>query len=136
MAASQTHAIDVVANGARMKAKTKPKRRRGRPAYKPTDEQRKQVGAMVAYGIKQAVIADVMGIDETTLRKYYAPEIATAREKANAAVAQSLYNEATKGSGSSKVTAAIFWLKTQAGWKETTRIETVKPHEDALDELE
>ena len=33
-------------------------------------------------------------------------------------MAQSLYKKAL-GDGTSAVTAAIFWLKTQAGWKET-----------------
>ena len=38
--------------------------------------------------------------------------------KANTKVAESLYRKAL-GDGSQSVTAAIFWLKTRAGWKET-----------------
>jgi hypothetical protein len=39
--------------------------------------------------------------------------------KANACVAESLYRKAV-GEGREAVTAAIFWLKTRAGWKETS----------------
>ncbi len=39
--------------------------------------------------------------------------------KANAKVAENLYRKAT-GEGRESVTAAIFWLKTRAGWKETS----------------
>ena len=38
--------------------------------------------------------------------------------KANARVAESLYRKAI-GEGRESVTAAIFWLKTRARWKET-----------------
>ena len=38
--------------------------------------------------------------------------------KANAKVAENLYRKAT-GEGREAVIAAIFWLKTRAGWRET-----------------
>ena len=39
--------------------------------------------------------------------------------KANAKVAENLFRKAT-GEGREAVTAAIFWLKARAGWKETS----------------
>jgi len=87
--------------------------------HKPTDEQRKTVKAMTAYGIKQDKIAAVVGISDVTLRLYYAHELDTAEAEANAQVAQSLFTMATKGKN---VAAAIFWLKTRAGYREVTHL--------------
>jgi hypothetical protein len=49
----------------------------------------------------------------------YRPELDRAETEANAKVAESLFRKAT-GEGSQAVTAAIFWLKTRARWKEPT----------------
>lgn len=94
----------------------------GQPPHKPTDQTRAQVAAMVAYGITAVEIGKVIGISDTTLRKYYREEIDTGTAVANAKVAESLYKKAL-GDGPSAVTAAIFWMKTRAGWKETLRNE-------------
>jgi hypothetical protein len=99
-----------------------------RKPFVPTAEQRQNVEAMTGFGIAQADIARVIKnpangkpIDEKTLRKHFADEIATGLTKATAALAQSLFAEATKGEDSrSRVTAAMFWLGRRAGWKETT----------------
>lgn len=73
---------------------------------------------MASYGIPQADIADVLGIDPKTLRKHYERELAIAATKANALVAQSLFAKATsKEITGPSVTAAIFWLKARAGWR-------------------
>jgi hypothetical protein len=49
--------------------------------------------------------------------------------KANAKVAENLFRKAT-GEGRESVTAAIFWLKTRARWKETSAIEHGGPEGD------
>jgi hypothetical protein len=85
------------------------------PKHKPSDEQRRTVRAMSAYGITQADIANIIKIDLKTLRLHYRVELDTATAEANSAVAQSLYNMAVRGDN---VTAAIFWLKTRARWSE------------------
>lgn len=90
----------------------------GRPAHEPTAETRKQVEAMAGYGIRADDIARSVGISQETLRKHYRDELDLGTVKANTAVAQSLYKKAL-GDGTSAVTAAIFWMKTRAGWKET-----------------
>lgn len=77
---------------------------------------------MSAYGIPQPDIARVIGIDPKTLRKYYDEELATATAKANAKVAESLYKKAL-GDGPGAVTSAIFWMKTRAGWRETSVVD-------------
>ena len=89
-----------------------------RPSHLPDAGHRRQVEAMAAYGVPEIDIARVIGIDPKTLRKHYREELDTGQIKANSKVAESLYRKAT-GDGSQSVTAAIFWLKTRARWKET-----------------
>ena len=91
---------------------------RGRPAFQPTQEQRKQVKAMSAFGVPQSDIGAVLGIDAKTLRKHFWVELQTGAIEANAKVAQSLFQRATTEKGSAGVQAAIFWLRTRAGWRE------------------
>jgi hypothetical protein len=89
----------------------------GRPPFKPTDEERKQVGQMVAVGIPQEQIAMVIrdGIDADTLAKHFKKEIRESKILANAKVGGTLFNKIMNGD----TAAAIFWAKTQMGWKET-----------------
>ena len=71
-----------------------------------------------ATAFPRPTIARVVGIDAKTLRKHYREELDTGQIKATAKVAESLFRKAT-GDGSQSVTAAIFWLKTRGGWRET-----------------
>jgi hypothetical protein len=91
----------------------------GRRAHVPDPSLRRQVEALAGYGVPEAEIAGVVGIDAKTLRKHYREELDHGHTKANARVAENLYRKAT-GEGREAVTAAIFWLKTRAGWKETS----------------
>jgi hypothetical protein len=77
---------------------------------------------MAAFGIPEQNIARVVGIDAKTLRKHYRDELDTGQTKATAKVAESLFRKATS-EGPQSVTAAIFWLKTRGGWKETSTVE-------------
>jgi hypothetical protein len=95
----------------------------GRRSHKPDPTSRRQVEAMTAYGVPEADIARVIGIDPKTLRKHYRQELDVGATKANSRIAESLYRKAL-GDGPQSVTAAIFWLKTRAGWKETVVQET------------
>jgi len=90
----------------------------GRRAHRPDPVSRRQVEAMAAYGVPEADIATVIGIDPKTLRRHYRQELDTGHIKANSKIAESLYRKAL-GDGPQSVTAAIFWLKTRAHWKET-----------------
>ena len=91
----------------------------GRPRHQPDDAQRRQVETLAGYGIPEAKIASLIGIDAKTLRKHYRNELDYGHTKANARVAENLYRKAT-GEGREAVTAAIFWLKTRARWTETS----------------
>jgi hypothetical protein len=91
----------------------------GRRPHIPEPAARRQVEAMAAYGVPEADIARVIGIDAKTLRKHYRDELDTGSIKANSKIAESLFRKAM-GDGSQSVTACIFWLKTRAHWKETT----------------
>ena len=73
---------------------------------------------MAAYGIPEADIARVIGIDPKTLRRHYRDELDTGHVKANSKMAENLYRKAM-GDGPQAVTATIFWLKTRAQWRET-----------------
>ena len=91
----------------------------GRRAHKADPASRRQVEAMAAYGVPETDVARVIGIDPKTLRKHYRIELDIGAIKANSRIAESLYRKAL-GDGSQSVTAAIFWLKTRARWKETS----------------
>lgn len=103
------------------------KRKAGRPTHRPDDAKRTQVETMAGLGITEEDISRVIGICPKTLRRHYRAELDSAHVKANAAVAQSLYKKAL-GDGSQSVTAAIFWLKTRACWKETNVNEVTGPN--------
>jgi hypothetical protein len=93
-----------------------------RRPHEPDAGQRRQVEAMAAYGIPEADIARVVGVDPKTLRKHYRDELDLGAVKANAQVAGFLFNSARNGN----VTAQIFWLKTRARWKEAPSEHHVK----------
>ena len=99
----------------------------GRRAHKPDAFHRRQVEAMAGYGVPEEGIARVLAIDPKTLRRHYREELDTGHFKATAKVAESLFRKAT-GDGAQSVTAAIFWLKTRGGWRETPQA-----HEIAVD---
>ena len=100
------------------------KNKGGRPPMCLTDEQVSQTEALGAVlSIEQ--IADYFGIGKTT---FYAimerqPEVSERYKKGKAkaigAVAQGLLQQARNGN----TTAAMFYLKTQAGWRETQNID-------------
>ncbi len=94
----------------------------GRKTFKPTQEQRELVEKLSSFGIRiDEIPVFVFGatgkpISEPTLKKYFKKEIEHGRLKANFKVANALYKNATDGGN---VTAQIWWLKTQGGWRET-----------------
>ena len=85
-----------------------------RIAHKPTDDTRKSVKAMAAYGIPHEDIAVAIDITAKTLRKHYRPELTVGHISANAQVVGSLFKQAIGGN----VTAAIFWTKARMGWSD------------------
>lgn len=98
----------------------------GRRPHEPTQMSRRNVEALAGYGVPEVDIAGVIGIDPKTLRKHYPQELRYGHVKANAKVAENLFRKAT-GEGREAVIAAIFWMKTRAGWKETSVTELAGP---------
>jgi predicted transcriptional regulator len=88
----------------------------------PTIESRAQVKALSSFGIRITDIAQYIGINQRTLTKHYAEELASGRVQANAKVAQSLFRNAVE---ENNVAAQIFWLKSRAGWSEKVRVQDV-----------
>ena len=91
----------------------------GRPGHKPDPMLRRQVEAMAGYGVTEAQIAGLIGVDAKTLRKHYRDELDHGHVKANVKVAENLFRKAT-GEGREAVTAAIFWMKARAQWREVS----------------
>ena len=85
----------------------------------PTKVTRKLVSDFARVQTKQDVIAEIIGIDAKTLRKHYREELDFAAAKAIQQIGGALFNKAMSGDTG----AMIFWLKTQACWKETSKIE-------------
>ena len=96
----------------------------GRKPKELTEEQTVQVEALAAY-LSQDQIADYFGISDRTFREMMGrdPSISSAykrgKAKAIGSVAQGLLQKARAGDTAS----AIFYLKTQAGWRETQQID-------------
>ena len=98
----------------------------GKPLHKPTSKTRNQVSLHARVGTTHKTIGELIGIDPKTLRKHYRKELDFAKVEAVATVGGALFNKATEGD----TTAMIFWMKTQAGWrevKEETEDKDVKP---------
>ena len=97
--------------------------------HEPTEETRAQVFALSSFGVKQDDIADFLGMSDDTLRKHYSEELRKAKVERNAEVAAFLFrsaNGSTSADGASYsdcLRAAMFWMKTQAGWRETAQVD-------------
>jgi hypothetical protein len=118
----------------------------GRKPFVPSDDHRRVVRAVSGYGMTEEQICKIIinpqtdkPIDLKTLRKHFRSELDTGSIIANSKVAETLYKMATQGNN---VTAAIFWLKTRARWKETDRLEVtgqnggpIQQHKVSTDEF-
>jgi len=93
-----------------------------RPRFVPTEERRKIVKSMSAYGVRQEEIATSLGLRSTkTLRKYFREDLDRGAIEAKAQVLQTLYKMATSGKCPA---ATIFWVKSRLGWREIQVVET------------
>lgn len=79
-----------------------------------------QVEAASGYGLTHERIAALIGIDPKTLRKHFRTELDVGAAKADAAVAKSLFENATKHNN---VAAQIWWSKSRMGWTDKLTIE-------------
>jgi hypothetical protein len=93
----------------------------GRPAFEPTENERKQVEAFSGYGLPLDQIAILIrdGISVDTLTTHFSLELVSGKAKANSQVGRTLFQKATSGD----TTAMIWWTKTQMKWSETQKFE-------------
>ena len=87
--------------------------------HRPDEKTRRQVMLMAGIGIRREEICKIMEFSEETLDRYYHKELQISRHMLNAQVASNLFSIATSKDHRGAVTAAIFWMKTRARWKET-----------------
>ena len=100
----------------------------GRPPVVFSAEQTAQMRALASV-LTKSQIADYFGISETTLRAIEdrQPEVSEAYKKGRSEavldIASNLMSQARDGN----TTAAIFFLKTKAGWRETDAPQNQQP---------
>jgi hypothetical protein len=90
---------------------------RGRPAYVPSDKDRRVAEMMAGWAISEASIAKVLTIDPKTLRKHFATELEVGHARLEAQLAQNLLRIA-QGHDRQSLIATIFALKSRFGWIE------------------
>jgi hypothetical protein len=107
---------------------------RGNPNFKAkrhkrTKENADLIKSFVRYGVRHEYICSHLGITKPTLYKYYKKEIAEATIYAHTKVGKSIFDRAIAGD----MTAAIFYAKTQMGWKERVVNEIVGNQDEPLE---
>ena len=92
----------------------------GKPPFKPSEGERKQVETLAGLGMPIRHIACLIreGIAADTVLKYFKDELERGKAKANAKVAHTLFQKATSGD----TTAMIWWTKTQMKWTERVEV--------------
>ena len=89
--------------------------KRGPQAWKPTDDERKRIRMYAGLGITQEQIATLIGKCVDTLAAHCREDLDAGAAEAKAKVGGAIVKAALGGN----MTAAIFYAKTQMGWKET-----------------
>lgn len=104
---------------------TKTQKKMGRPkAWEPTEKDYEMVEKLASV-LTQAQLADIFGISQYTFKNYLKTDdrLSGSYKKGKAtaisAVGTSLLRQARAGN----ITAMIFYLKTQAGWRDKVEVE-------------
>jgi DNA-binding XRE family transcriptional regulator len=84
-----------------------------RPRFRPSDEQRRLVKTLAAFGINQQKIARRVDVSHKTLTKHFRDELEHGSIEAEAEVAKSLFQMARSGKN---LAATIYFLKTKGWW--------------------
>jgi hypothetical protein len=95
--------------------------------FRPTEAQRKQVAFFIGMGLTINEIESLTGFSDSTLYKHFRKELDSGRAEQNFKVAENLYNIATSPTAKGNVPAAMFWLRTRAGWKDKQHVELTGP---------
>lgn len=112
----------------------------GRKLFVPTAEDRGRVKACKGFGLTDDQIAQLvlhpttgLPISAETLRERFKVELERGHPEAIAAVANSLFMNATRNNN---VSAQIFFLKTRARWTENVNVTVRRPEDMSDDELD
>ncbi len=95
----------------------------GRIPWEPTDEERKRIRLYAGLGLTQEQIGSLLGKSVDSLARHCKEELTAGRAETLAKVAGTLVQKALSGDTAS----AIFYLKTQGGWRETMGIANGDP---------
>lgn len=111
--------------------------RKGIPNFSPTDEERRLVEMVAGVGLAHEQIVyliereDAEGVKRPisvdTLTRHFKDELTSGRAKTIAKVAGKLVSTALGAPGPQATSSQIFYLKTQAGWRETAGLEVTLP---------
>lgn len=88
----------------------------GSPGFKPSHAQAAQVAKLTTCGLVPKEISTILNVEVSLLKFYYRYELDTAKLRTNASVGRVALQLALD---KSHPEMTRFWLKTQAGWKET-----------------
>lgn len=100
-----------------------------------TDENKARVEMGAACGMPISGIAKEVGCAKDTLRKYFSEELSHGKQKMLAKVAKTIFQGAIGDPDEGirpNYPACMFILKTQAGWKETSKHELTGPDGDPI----
>jgi hypothetical protein len=96
-------------------------RRRQGKKHVPTEQSINEVRAYATVGTPHHDIAMLIDVSTETLLKYYRPQLDQGKARGVAMVAKTLYTMATVDNN---LGAAIFFLKCQGGWRETSVVQS------------
>ena len=101
------------------------KRKRGMPAFEPTDEQRMQVRVLTGLGIGQHDLASIIinprtkkPISAATLGKHFASELRIGSSFVYGQVSMSLFRKAISYDHPQAASCAMFIMKCRFGWRQ------------------
>ena len=101
----------------------------GRPAFKPTDDDRRRVSILASL-VPQELLAKIVlkpengePITDKTLRRHFRAELDDAKERIDGLVGESVVMRALDLNHAQGFQSAKLYLTTRAGWTETTRLE-------------
>lgn len=101
--------------------------------HEKTEENSTKVETLAAVGVNQEQIAAFIGLAVPALCKYYRAELDDGKAKGQVKVSQFLFNAASGKAMSEGASygdclrAAMFYAKTQMGWRETQTVEVSNP---------
>lgn len=113
------------------------------PNFEPTEKQREEVTVYASVGVPHEEIAKLVkngdrAISADTLVRHFKAELAEGKARVLAMVGgrlvQTALGKVAKATGREELTAQIFFLKTQGGWRETDRTEHFFPEGNGEDQ--